>query len=223
MKIQPYIEKLNSSPEYKKFMKENSDAFLVAGFFVIDLETKQNIHQIDFYIPSKKKFAAFTLDGGIQVQIMDTMNKKAPEKLDMNTNVDLDALEGILEDEMKNRNITSSVKKIIAVLQSINGKKVWNINSVLSGMEILKAHVEDDSQTVLKMEKQSLMDIMKKIPPEQLKAMQQGAKEAQSEELGSISSDEAEDQIKKLDKLEEDIEKEKARLKKASKSKVKKK
>lgn len=223
MKIKPYMEKLNSSPEYKKFIKENPDAFLVAGFFVIDLETKKNIHQIDFFIPSKKKFAAFALDEGIQLQILDTMSDKIPEKLDIKTKIDLDALEGILEDEMKNRNITSQVRKIIAVIQNIKGKKIWNINSVLSGMEILKAHVEDNSQTVLKMEKESIMDIMQKISPGQLKAMQQAANVPESEK---VSDGEAEDEIEKLDKLEKDIEKEKQRLKTQvvkQKAKVKKK
>src|SRR3989338_8724061 len=105
MKIQPYIEKLNSSEEYKKFIGEHKDAFLVAGFFVLDLEMGKNIHQIDFYVPSEKKFAAFTLDEGVQYQLLDTLSENIPEHLDLKTNIDLDALEGILEDEMKNRNI----------------------------------------------------------------------------------------------------------------------
>jgi len=67
MKIQPYIEKLNSSKEFKKFTEENKDAFLMAGFFVLDLETKMNIHQIDYYMPSTKKVAAFTLDKNVNL------------------------------------------------------------------------------------------------------------------------------------------------------------
>jgi len=34
MKIQPYIEKLNTSQEFKKFNKDHKDAFVIAGFFV---------------------------------------------------------------------------------------------------------------------------------------------------------------------------------------------
>ena len=63
------------------------------------------------------------------------------------------------------------IKKMIAIIQSIDGKKVWNINCILSGMEVLKAHVDDDSQTILKMEKASLMDYVKKIPAAELKKM----------------------------------------------------
>jgi len=219
MKIQPYVQKLNNSQEYKEFKDKYSDAFLVAGFFVLDFEQGQNIHQIDFYIPSKKKFAAFTLDEGVNMQILDAAMDKVPEKLDMKTNIDLDALHGILEDEMKNRNMTEEIKKIIAVIQNIKGKKVWNVNCVLSGMEILKAHVEDESETVLKMEKTSFMEIMKKVPMEQMKAAKAApvavapSEETEEEEGGAEAEDQASAQIKNLDILEEKILKEKQRLK----------
>ena len=57
MKIQPYVTKMNNSPEYKQFIKQNSDPFLAAGFLIIDYESGNNVHQIDLYVPSKKKVA----------------------------------------------------------------------------------------------------------------------------------------------------------------------
>ena len=215
MKIQPYVEKLYSSPAYKDFSKKYKDAFLVAGFFVIDLESGKNIHQIDFYIPSQKKFAAFSVDEQVNVQIVDTMGERVPEKLSMETKTDLDALHGIIEDEMKNRNITEEVKKIIAVIQNIKGKRIWNVNCVLSGMEILKAHIEDSSQTVLKMEKISFSEIMKKLPMEQIQAQQSQKGSVVSEEgEEEQTEDKPEEELEKLDKLEEAIKKERDRLKK---------
>jgi len=207
MKIQPYVEKLNSSEEYKKFQGKYKDAFLVAGFFVLDFETGKNLHQIDYYIPGEKKVAAFTLDDKVVIQILDTINEKVPEKLDIQTNIDLDALKGILEDEMKNRNITEDIKKIIAVIQTIEGKKIWVLNCVLSGMEILKAHIEDESQTVLKMEKASVMDYVKKVPG--AAAMQQQPKEPSPEDIDK--------QLEQLDKLKEVLKKEKERIEKGKK------
>ena len=232
MKIKPYIEKLGSSKTYAEFAKKYDDSFMVAGFFILDFETGQNIHQIDYYVPSEKKIAAFTLDGGVTVQMMNMMGKGVPEKLDINTKVDLDALRGILEDEMKNRSITEEIKKIIAVIQSIDGKKVWNINCVLSGMEILKAHVEDESQTILKMEKSSIMDYVKRMPAGQLKALQ-GSQGEEAGMKGMKSEADTKEKIKKLEQLEAAIEKEKENLAKeaqalpekgkSQKSKVKKK
>lgn len=214
MKIQPYIKKLNASPQYKKFKEEYKDAFLVAGFFVLDLEMGQNIHQIDFYIPSKKKFAAFTLDKEITLQILDANGEKIPEEMDMKTHIDLDAIHGILEDEMKNRNITEEIRKIVAVVQNVKGKKIWNINSILSGMDILKAHIEDSSETVLKMEKTSFVDIMKKIPMEQIQMPGKSAPGLKIETAEETDADEAKEELEKLDKLHDKIEEEKTRLKK---------
>lgn len=203
MKIQPYVQKLQNSEKYKKFIKEHAESFLVAGFFVLDYETGTNIHQIDYYVPSKRQVAAFNLDGEVEVRLLDMMHKdKKPEKLDIRTKIDLDALKGILEDEMKNRNITETIKKCVAVIQMVEGKKLWVLNCVLSGMEILKAHVDDDSRTVLKMEKSSMLDYIKKMP----QIPQQAAPKANKETLQK--------QIEQLSKLKEQLEKEKANLEK---------
>lgn len=202
MKIQPYIQKLETSEKYRKFIKENSESFLVAGFFVLDYETGMNIHQIDYYVPSKRQVAAFALDGEVEVRLLDMIHKeKKPEKLDIKTKIDLDSLKGILEDEMKNRNFTESIKKCVAVIQMVDGKKLWVLNCVLSGMEILRAHVDDESKTVLKMEKTSMLDYIKKMPA--LIPEKQNKK---------LSKESLQQQIEQLDKLREQLEKEKSQL-----------
>jgi hypothetical protein len=166
-----------------------------------------NVHQIDYYVPSKKQVAAFNLDGEVEVRLLDMMHKeKVPEKLDLRTKVDLDAIKGILEDEMKNRNITESIKKCVAVIQMVDGKKLWVLNCVLSGMEILKAHVDDESRTVLKMERASMLDYVKKMPA----LPQQGQPKANKETLQK--------QLDQLNKLKEQLEKEKAALDKGQSS-----
>jgi hypothetical protein len=221
MKIKPYIDKLSNSKEYKDFSKKYEDAFMIAGFFIIDLETQNNLHQIDYYVPSEKKIAAFTVDKGITMQMLDMINNRlVPEKLDMQTNIDLDALHGILEDEMKNRNITEEIKKIIAIVQTIEGKKIWNLNCVLSGMGILKAHVDDESKTVLKMEKSSILDYIKKMPAGALNLKGLQGKEAdQKEGETGESKKELDEKIKNLNKLEQEIELEKKRYEQEKKKK----
>lgn len=201
MKIKPYVQKLEQSEEYRNFKIKYPNAFLVAGFFILDLEGGGNLHQIDFYVPGKKKIAAFSLDGEVSFKLLDSIDKKSvPKKLDIETKIDLDALQGILTDEMRNRGMSEEIKKIIAVIQNIDGKRIWNLNCVLTGMEILKSHVEDESQTVLKIEKTSVLDIMKKLPaPNLLKAPE--------------TKDEIKDELSKLNKIEEEIEKAKTKLK----------
>lgn len=212
VKIQPYVEKLNASKEFSDFKEKHNDAFLVAGFFVLDFETNQNLHQIDYYVPSEKKVAAFTLDKEVMMQMMDMMNEKEPESLDINTNTDLDALKGILEDEMKNRSMTEEIKKIIAVIQTVEGKKTWILNCVLSGMEILKAHIEDESRTVLKMEKANVMDYIKHMPG--AAGMQKGAEGGAEGAGGEPSPEDIEKKIEQLDKLKKALEDEKERIEK---------
>jgi hypothetical protein len=204
MKIKPYVTKLTGSKEFKDFQKEHKDAFMAAGFFVIDFETGKNVHQLDYYIPSQNKIAAFTLDHKIIVQMLTLVNEKMPGRLDSEVSTDLDTLKGILEDEMKNRGITEDIKKIIAILQNIDGKNIWNLNCVLSGMDILKAHVDDKSQTILKMDKSSIYDYIKKVNP---KDLMKAPKKPQTKQ-------DTEAEIKKLDALAKEIEKEKADLKK---------
>ncbi len=204
MKIQPVIEKLNASKTYKEFEQKHKDSFLIAGFFVLDLEAGNNISQIDYYIPSQKKVAAFNLGKEIDMKVLEMVTNKTPEKLDSKTNIDLEEIKGILEDGMKNRSITEEIKKIIAIIQTIEGKKIWNINCVLSGMEILKAHIEDSSKTILMMERASVMDFIKKIPGAQLPQ-----KKPTESDLDK--------QLEQLDKLKEVLQKEKVELDKKKK------
>ena len=209
MKIKPYIEKLNSSGEYKKFVDKYKDAYLAAGFFIIDFEQGNNIHQIDYYIPSEKKIGAFTLDNQVVLQMMEVLNEAKPEKLDIKTKIDLEALKGIVQDEMRNRGITEEIKQMIAIIQNIKGKKTWTVSCILSGMEILKANVEDKSETILRMERTSITDIIRKVPMSALQPSQKSVGE----------SDDVEGEIEKLDKLEMEIEKEKSQLRKDTTSK----
>lgn len=216
MKVQPYIDRLEKSKEYKDFIKEHKNAFLTAGFFVLDFEEKKNVHQLDFYIPKQHKVAAFTFGDGIKLQLMELMNEKVPGKLDVEVKTDLDSLHGILEDEMKNRTITGEIKKIVAVLQSIDGKALWNLNCVLSGMEILRAHVDDGTKSVLKMEKFSMMDLIKKVPGKSLAGGIQALKgKAGAGKPGEkVTKKEIKEQIEQIDKVEKDLEQKKEALQK---------
>jgi len=207
MKIEKLIAKLNSSNEYKDFVKEYPDAFLAAGFFIIDLESNQNINQVDFFIPTEKKIAAFTInDEDVKMQVLEAISETIPKKIHGKIKIDLDALNGILLDEMKNRNITENIKKIIAIVQNIKGKNVWNLNCVLSGMEMLRSHVEDETETVLSMERNSLMDLMQ--------TFSQSKPPINSPEKSSVKDMDPQIELKQLNRLEKEIKRERERLKK---------
>lgn len=65
---------------------------------------------------------------------------------------------------MKNRTVTQEIKKIIAVIQSREGKKTWVLNCITDSLGILKVHIDDDNASILEFEKASLMDFMKMVP-----------------------------------------------------------
>ncbi len=163
MKIQPYIDKLSSSKAFHAFKEKNPNSYLSAGFFVLDFEHENNVHQIDYYNPEDKKIITFTLDNEIQVKDGEKLNDKVPEKINGSINLDLDILKGILEDEMKNHTITTKIQKIIAVVQNIEGKKVWNINCITTDMGLIKAHIDDETHAILKFEKINLFDVVRKL------------------------------------------------------------
>jgi len=164
MKIKPYIDKLNSSKEFNDFMKENPNAYFSAGFFVIDLESEKNIHQIDYYIPETKKMMTFILDSdNVELKSGEASNNKTPKKIAGEINIDLDILKGIVEDEMKNNMVTKKIQKIIAVLQNLDGRVIWNLNCITTDMGIIKVHISDEDHSVLKFDKVNIFDVIKKI------------------------------------------------------------
>ncbi len=163
MRFAHYLDRVSTSKEFKQFSKENKGAYLCAGFFVFDFQEGKDIHQVDYFLPKQKKIAAFLLDNGLSYKLADAMNTTKPEQIKGDIKMDLDKLRGIVEDEMKNHTITEGIMKMIAILQSIDGKKVWNLNCILSGMALLKVHIDDASGDILKFEKASFLDFVRKI------------------------------------------------------------
>ena len=164
MKIQPYIDKLNNSNEYKKFIEKNPNAYFSAGFFVIDFEENKNIHQIDYFIPDTKKMMTFVLDSDkVETKESEASNDKTPDKITEKINIDLDTLKRIVEDEMKNNTVTKKIQKIIAVLYKLDGKVIWNLNCITTDMGMMKVHIEDKSHDILRFDKINLFDAVKKL------------------------------------------------------------
>ena len=163
MKIQPYLEKLEGSKPFKDFQNKNPNAYFSAGFFVLDFQSKNNIHQIDYFIPKTKKIATFMLDSKVEMKLGEASNETTPKKIDGDIKLDLDILKGIVEDEMKNNMVTTKLQKIIAILQNLDGKLVWNLNCITTDMGVIKVHVDDQSHSVLKFEKINLFDIVKRL------------------------------------------------------------
>lgn len=164
-KFEHILEKLHKSGEWKKFKRDNSKAFLCAGFFIIDYETKKREQdQIDYFIPGKDKIATFNIKGGkVEVKESDTIKKGiVPGEIDKEIKTEIDSLWQRVDDEMKNHNNSDKIQKLIAIVQKVGEKITWNITCMLSGLSILKLHLDDEDSSVLKFEKLNLFDFSSK-------------------------------------------------------------
>ena len=165
MKLEHYLKRVEEAPEFRKFKSKNPKAYLCAGFFILDFETGKNMHQIDYLLPNKK-IATFTLDEGVKFQIskMPKNVKGNLKEIRSNAKLDLDMLKGSVQDEMKNKIVTEKIKKIIAVLQVLDKKLIWNLTCFLDGLGILQVHIDDEDGSILKFEKYSILDFVRHMP-----------------------------------------------------------
>ncbi len=162
------LKKIKSSSAFKNFIKQHKDAELCAGFFVVDYISGANQQQLDYCLPDGKIFT-FTLNQNEEIQVKEAetiegQEKQKLEELDKEKiKIDLDNVKDILEKEMKDREINKRINKIIVVLQNFENKQVWNLNCMLEGMEILQVHINCEDGEILKFEKKSMFDFIKRV------------------------------------------------------------
>ena len=162
MNLQFFIEKLESSEEFGSFIKENPDAFLTSGFFVIDFETHENKYSLDFYSPSLRKMFGFQLNDGVHLIPLEMMSgANTPVKLTADLNLDFKDIEAMILKEMANQKMSNKIEKIIFICQNYEGNNFIFCTAFLSGFGILKVHIDHFGKIVL-FEKKSLFDFVKK-------------------------------------------------------------
>lgn len=158
------LKQIESSPAFTNFKKQHKDAYLCAGFFVIDYQG-ENQQQLDYSLKNGDIFT-FILNNEITVKEAETIEGKKQQKLlalEKEIEVDLERVEEIVERKMRQEKINNKIVKVIAVLQKYEGKQIWNLNCILSGMEILKLHIDADNGEILKSEKRSMFDFIKRV------------------------------------------------------------
>lgn len=221
MKFEHYLKKLHESKEYKKFISKHKKSHLCAGFFVLDYETGRDMHQLDYILPNGK-IATFFLDEGVKMKISEQTLKKELPELKSEIKTDIDALKGIVEDEMKNRTVTEKIKKVIAILHILDGKAVWNLQCILDGLSLLNVHVNDADKSILKFEKHSLMEFIKPAlssmqgqMPSQMQVQMPGAE--RTEGKPEISQEDIKAIQEKIEKVKEELKEKSGKGKKTKK------
>jgi len=163
MNLQFYLEKLQSSEKFKKFVKENPDSYLCSGFFVSDKENTKNpdnkVH-LDFYVPKEKKVFSFDLKDEIKLIPLEKY-KNIPDKISPGCEFNLEDMEKMVLDEMNKKNIKTKIQKILFSLQNLKGKDFLIGAIFISSLGILKVDIDISAKKITKFEKKSLLDMFK--------------------------------------------------------------
>jgi len=160
MNFQFYLEKLNSSDNFKSFMKKNPGAFLCSGFFIIDKQGIDNKQHLDFYLPSSKKIYSFQLENNMQLVPIESRNDIIPEKISMNCDFDFDEIENLISQEKEKHNIKNKIQKILLSLQKVNGKDFLIGTAFISSLGLIKINIDLSENKITDFKKKSFFDIM---------------------------------------------------------------
>lgn len=160
MNFQFYLEKLHNSENFKNFMKENSDAFLCSGFFVIDKEGKDNKIHFDYFLPKDKKIISFQLEQDIQQVPVEMFDKRIPKKISIAHDFDFEDIEKMIVMEMEKQGIRNKIQKIILSLQKLKEKDFLVGTVFVSMLGMLKIHIALSEMKITLFEKKSFFDMV---------------------------------------------------------------
>lgn len=161
MNFQFYLEKLYAQDSFKKFVEENKDAIPVTGFFVIDLEGKDNHQHFDYYIPSTNKLFSFQLEKGGDPVPIELVEGFIAKKLGMNYDFDFSDVEELIRKEMEKREIKNKIQKFLFSLQKKDNEDYLVGTVFISGFGMLKVNIKISSMEITHFEKKSFFDILK--------------------------------------------------------------
>lgn len=154
---------ITESPVFKNFIKENPDAELVAGFFIIDLLENSNQKSLDYKIGGK--IFTFSLNESDEITMTEDeliQSDKPLEKISPDIKIDLDEVSSIAEKEAIKNNIKNKFQKIIAILQLHERKNIWNLTCMLDNLIILNILIDSETGDIIKFDRKSMADFIVK-------------------------------------------------------------
>ncbi|MFZ5955328.1 MAG: hypothetical protein ACOYT4_02785 [Nanoarchaeota archaeon] len=157
MKLKEILKELNNNENFKKFKKQNPDAYLSAGFFVLDFNGNEHNgkYQLDFFIPKKKKIAIFEYP--FENFKIDEGQIENAEKLADEIKVDIPDLFDNVKKIHKKNNYEKTITKIIAILKD----NQWNLTCMSSDLNMTRIKINSLTGSLDSFEKLRLMDFMR--------------------------------------------------------------
>jgi hypothetical protein len=162
MNSQFLFEKLKSSERFRKFIEENKDAYLCSGFFIIDMENKENSgnkYHFDFFVPSSKKTFSFELERGVELVPLERY-EQVLDRISLESHFDFEEIEKIILGEMCQNKVNNKIQKMIFSLQNVKGKEMLLGTIFVSGFGMVKANIDLKERRVTDFEKKSFWDML---------------------------------------------------------------
>lgn len=165
MNLEFFREKLESSEVYKKFIEENPEAYLCSAFFIVDFSGEEkNQYHLDFYDSSKEKWFSFSVDEEIKEIPVNKISEESskPFKLVGDSNLNFDEVKILIQDKMSQEGIKPVLKKLIMVIQNIDGRDYFVITAFISMLGLLKVHIDCKDKKITLFEKKNFFEMLKK-------------------------------------------------------------
>ena len=160
MNFQFYLEKLNDSENFKKFIKENKDAHLVSCFFSIDKEQNvDNKQHFDYFAPSINKSFSFKLEDNCNKVEMENIPNEIAQIPD-NLNFDFNEIENLIIKRVKQENINCKMQKMLFSVQNMGDKNMMVGTIFIQGLSMIKVQINLEKMRIIEFEKKSFFDIV---------------------------------------------------------------
>ena len=154
MKIQDLLEELEENTNYKKFKSENPSAFFSAGFLILDLKSKSEEIQLDFFLPKQNKITAFEYPFNEPKVFNEEIKQMQSQTTDIK--IDIDDLESTCKKITEENNSANVPTKIIAILKDDQ----WNLTCMDDVLGIVQIKINAITGEQIEFKKGSLMDFM---------------------------------------------------------------
>lgn len=172
MKISNVFSKIEKSKAFNDFKKnpESKEAFFCAGFFILNFKNNISEYSLDFRndkniftfkIPAnEKKDEEVTMLKEDLIQASRPLEKIEEKEAKSKFKVDIEDIQKIIQKEMEKAKVTNSLNEIIAVLQIMDGKLLWNLTCMCEGFTILSSQINPKTGELIKFDKKNLMDFV---------------------------------------------------------------
>jgi len=149
---------LEKSKEFNAWKRKNPETYLSYGFFVV--EDADSDWKIGYYHKKDDRMTSFNVGEKITIEPEEEIfqkEKKKVEKLDMEkVKLGLAEAVAIANQVQQEEYATEMPRKIIAILQTLDKKQVWNVTFLTQSFNTLNFKIKSENGRVVEKKLQPL-------------------------------------------------------------------